>query len=81
MALIFDKILLRLDLHILSMGYLEDMILHFTKVIKHDNIRFNYKVVENEDSKEDSKEAVTNSKKKASKKKARHKAKRDAARA
>lgn len=60
-ALIPNKILLRLGLYILSIRYLEDGAFCFTKVIKHDNIGFDRKMVDNENGKEDGKEAVTNS--------------------
>ena len=66
-ALIPDKTLLRLSVHILSTGYLENFVFCFIEVTEHYNIGFNCKVVKNEDGKEDSKEAVINSEKKASK--------------
>ena len=79
MAFIPDEALLRLGLNISSIGYLKDGASRITEVTKYNNIGFDYKVVEDEDSKEDSKEAVTNLEEKASKKRAQHKAKRDAA--
>ena len=80
MALIPDETLLRLGLHILSTGYLEDGARYFTKITEHNNTGFDRKVVKDEDGEEDSKEAVTNSEEEASKKKAQRKAKRGAAR-
>lgn len=60
MALILDKTLLRLSLHILSIEYLKDGTPRFTKVTKDDNTGVDRKVVENEVGKEDDKEVVTN---------------------
>lgn len=70
MVLILDDILLRLGVHILSIRYLEDWALCFNKITKYENISFDRKVVEDEDSKEDGKEAVTHSEEEASRKKA-----------
>ena len=67
-ASILDETLLRLGLHILSMGYLENGAPPFTNVIEHDNIGFDCKIVENEDGEKDGKEAVINSEEEASKK-------------
>ena len=69
MALILDKTLLTLGVHILSTEYLEDKASYFTKVIEHDNIGFDCKVVKDEDGKEDSKKAVTNLEEEARKEK------------
>lgn len=69
-ALISDKTLLRLGLHILSTEYLEDGAPHFTKVTKHDNTGFDCKVVSDEDGEENGKETVTNSEEEVSKKRA-----------
>ena len=80
-ALIPDESLLRLGLHISSMGYLEDGAPRFTKVTEHDNTSFDREVVEDEDGEEACKEAVTDSEEEASKKRARCKAMRDATRA
>ena len=52
------------------MGYLEDKAYHFTKVTEHNNIGFDYKVIEDEDGKEDSKEVITNLEEETSKKRA-----------
>lgn len=62
-ALIPDKVLLRLSVHILSMGYLEDGVLFFTKVTGDNNLGlgFDRKVVEVKDGEEDGKKAVINS--------------------
>lgn len=60
MALISDETLVRLSVHILSTKYLEDKTLCLTKILKHNNVHFNYKVVEIEDSKKDGKEMHTN---------------------
>lgn len=81
MALILDKTLLRLGIHILSMDYLKDIALYFTKVIKHNNIDFDRKLFEDENDKKDGKEAVTNSKEETSKNMIQYKAKRDIIRA
>lgn len=69
MALIPYKTLLRLDLHILFTGYLENGSSCFIKVTEHDNIDFDHKILEDEDSKKDSKKAVINSEEKTRKKK------------
>lgn len=74
MILILGETFIRLDVHILSMEYLEDETCCFNKVTKHKNINFERKVVEDEDGKEDSKEAITNLEKEANKKKAQCKA-------
>lgn len=79
MILIPNKTLLKLGLHILSMGYLEDSVSCFIKITKPDNIGFDPKMVKDEDGKENDKEAVIDSKEKASRKKAQCKAKRDVA--
>lgn len=71
---------MRLDVHILSIGYLKDKALCFTKVTEHNNIGFNRKVVENENGKKDGKETVINSEEEMSKKRVQRKIKRDAAR-
>lgn len=81
MALISNKILLKLGLYILSTEYPENGAPCFTKVTEYNNISFNGKVVENEDSIKDEKEAVTNSEKETSKKRTQYKTKRDAAQA
>ena len=70
MALIPDETLLRLGLHILSIGYLEDRALCFTEVTEHDNTGYNRKMVEDEDGEEDGKEAVTDLEEEVSKKRA-----------
>ena len=68
MALIPDETLLRLDLHILSTGYLEDRATRFTKFTEYNNSSFDHKVVEDEDGKEDGEEVVTDSEEEVSKK-------------
>ena len=52
------------------MEYLEDGVLCFTKVTKHNNIDLNHKMVEDKDGEEDAKEASTNSDEEIRKKKA-----------
>lgn len=69
MALIPNKTLLRLGLHILFTKYLEDGAPCFTKVTEHNNNNFDHKVVWDKNGKKDGKEVVTNSEKEASKKK------------
>ena len=76
-----DETLLRLDVHILSIEYLENRAPYFIEVTRHNNIGLDHKVVENEDGKKDGEEAITNSEEEASKKKAQCKAKKDMAQA
>lgn len=77
MVYIADETLLKLDVHILFMGYQKDEAICFTKVTKYDNIGFNCKVVENEDSEKDVKETVIDLEEEASKKNIQCKAKKD----
>lgn len=63
-----NKTLIRLSVHILLKRYLEDGALWFTKVIEYNNIGFDCKIFEDENSKKDSKKAVTNLEEEASKK-------------
>lgn len=72
---------MRLSIHILCIKYLEDRDFYFIKIFKYNNISFDCKIIEDEDSKEDDKKTVTDLEKKTSKKKAWHKAKKDTARA
>lgn len=67
MIFIFDKTLLRLDIYILSTRYLKNRAPCFFKVTEHNNICFDYKIIEDENGKEDGKEMVTNLEEEASK--------------
>lgn len=59
------------------MGYLENAAPCFIKVIEHNNIGFDHKVVEDKNGKQDGKEAITDSEKEINKKKAQDKVKKD----
>lgn len=74
---ILDKALLRLNVHILSKKYLEDRIFCFIKITEHDNINFNYQIIEDDNNKKNGKKAITDLEKKRSKKKAYYKKKKD----
>lgn len=66
---ILNKALLRLNVHILSKRYLEDRTLCFTKITEHDNVDFNFQMIEDDNNKKNGKKAVTDLEKKGSKKK------------
>ena len=66
-ALILNETLLKLGVHILSTGYLENRAFYLTKVIKYDNFDFNHKMVKDKDGEEDGKKVITNLKEEASK--------------
>ena len=67
-GLILNEILLRVDIYILSIRYLENGVFRLTKVTKYNNICFDNEIVEDEDGEEDSKETINNSKEEVSKK-------------